>query len=97
MLPEGWVAASTAAQVVASEETGFKYGYQWWVIAPKGVRPSVFAAIGYGGQHLLAVPSLDLIAVFTGWNIWGKAELDIVYALESVLKAVKPLGLTGPD
>lgn len=89
LLPEGWVAASTAAQVVANEETGFKYGYQWWVIAPKARRPPVFAAIGYGGQYLLVVPSLDLIAVFTGWNIWDKPELDVVYALDGVLKALK--------
>jgi CubicO group peptidase (beta-lactamase class C family) len=90
LLPEGWVAASTSAHVVADEKSGFAYGYQWWVIAPpKASRPPVFAAIGYGGQYLLVVPSLDLIAVFTGWNIWDKPELDIVYALDGVLKAIK--------
>jgi CubicO group peptidase (beta-lactamase class C family) len=90
LLPEGWVAASTAAHVVADEKSGFAYGYQWWVIAPsKASRPPVYAAIGYGGQYLMVVPSLDLIAVFTGWNIWDKPELDIVYALDGVLKAIK--------
>jgi CubicO group peptidase (beta-lactamase class C family) len=88
LLPEGWVAASTAPHVVAAEP-GFQYGYQWWVIEPTAAAPPVFAARGYGGQYLLVVPSLDLIAVFTGWNIWDKPELDIVYALEGVLKAVK--------
>jgi CubicO group peptidase (beta-lactamase class C family) len=89
LLPEGWVAASTAAHVVANEP-GFKYGYQWWVLPEKASRPPVFAARGYGGQYLLVVPSLDLIAVFTGWNIWDKPELDWVFALDGVLRAVKP-------
>lgn len=87
LLPEGWVAASTTEHIAA--DGGFKYGYQWWVIPTKASRPPVFAAIGYGGQYLLVVPSRDLIAVFTGWNIWDKPELDIVYALDGVLKALK--------
>ena len=35
------------------------------------------------------VPALDLIAVFTGWNIYDKPELDPVLALDRVLSAVK--------
>ena len=90
LLPAGWAAASTKAAVVANPKTGFEYGYQWWIVPMKAGRPAVFAADGYGGQYLLVVPSLDLMAVFTGWNIWDKPELDLVYALDGVLRAVKP-------
>jgi hypothetical protein len=46
-------------------------------------------AWGYGGQFLMVVPSLDLIAVFTGWNIYDHPELDPRVALERVTAAVK--------
>ncbi len=31
-----------------------------------------YAGWGYGGQLLIVVPDLELIAVFTGWNIYDK-------------------------
>ena len=40
-------------------------------------------------QFLFLFPRLDLTAVFTGWNIDDKPELDPRFALERVLKAVK--------
>ena len=46
-------------------------------------------ASSYGGQFLFVFPRLDLIAVFTGWNIDDKPELDPRFALERVLKAVE--------
>ncbi len=89
LLPAGWAAASTAPAMSVEPAKGIGYGYQWWVISPTGTRAPAYAADGYGGQYLLVVPSLDLIAVFTGWNIWDKPALDMVYALEGVLRAVK--------
>ena len=87
ILPEGWVASSTASRVdAASEGPGLMYGYQWWAI--EGERQRAFAALGYGGQRLLVVPDLDLIAVFTGWNIYDKPELDPRLALRRVIAAV---------
>ena len=35
------------------------------------------------------VPELDLMAVFTGWNIYDKPELDPFVAMDRVLRAVK--------
>lgn len=35
------------------------------------------------------LPEYDLIAVFTGWNIYGKASLDDDYALSILLEAVR--------
>jgi CubicO group peptidase (beta-lactamase class C family) len=93
LLPEGWVAASVNRSV---EDTGWRrrgYGYQWW-LTPWGSEPKAYAytGIGYGGQHLLVVPEYDLIAVFTGWNIYETPSLNLTFSLRSVLEAVKATG-----
>jgi CubicO group peptidase (beta-lactamase class C family) len=76
VLPEGWVAASTRHQSdPGSEGGGMKYGYQWWVLPGA---PSAFAGIGYGGQLLVVVPALELIAVFTGWNIAMRSGMPAI-------------------
>lgn len=89
ILPEGWVKDSTAWHVGASRGRR-GYGYKWWVLARKGPGTyDAYAALGYGGQRLIVVPELELIAVFTGWNIYDKPELDPNLALDRVLRAVK--------
>ena len=91
ILPKGWAAESVAPRVDTHEKE-FRYGYQWWIppaSASDGAKPKAFAAWGYGGQFLFVVPDLDLIAVFTGWNIYDKPELDPDLALGRVLKAVR--------
>ncbi len=88
ILPEGWARASTESAVESSEK-GFGYGYQWWVPQEAlGSGNGAFVAWGYGGQLLLVVPKRDLIAVFTGWNIYDKPELDPRVALARILAAV---------
>ena len=88
ILPEGWAAASTRRQSdPTGEDAAMKYGYQWWVLP--GTTPA-FAAIGYGGQLLVTVPSLELIAVFTGWNIYDKPALTAEFARDRVVAAVRP-------
>ena len=89
ILPEGWAKSSTS-NLTATNEKAFGYGYQWWTLAPSGSPPhGAFLAWGYGGQLLMVVPELDLIAVYTGWNIYSKKELDPRVGLERMLKAVK--------
>lgn len=63
-----------------------KYGYQWWVLPGK---TPAYAGIGYGGQLLVVVPSLELIAVFTGWNIYDKPALTAEFARDRVVAAVR--------
>lgn len=87
ILPEGWVKDSTTWHTNAGRRG---YGYKWWVLSRKGERSyEAYAGLGYGGQRLIVVPELDLIAVFTGWNVYDKPELDPSLALERVLAAVK--------
>ena len=89
LLPEGWVKDSTQ-WIVDSTRAGRGYGYKWWVLSRKGPGSyDAYAALGYGGQRLIVVPELDLIAVFTGWNIYDKPELGADVALQRVLAAVK--------
>ena len=87
LLPVGWVTASTQPYVSAGWND-FMYGFQWWLLPYEGEEQSyAWAAIGYGGQRLLVVPELELIAVFTGWNIYDFPALAPELALESILKA----------
>ncbi len=89
VVPSDWITQSTRWQVNATG-TGQGYGFQGWVLSRKGPGTyDAYAALGYGGQRLIVVPELDLIAVFTGWNIYGKPELNPRFALVSVVAAVK--------
>jgi CubicO group peptidase (beta-lactamase class C family) len=91
LLPEGWVSASTRRQSNPGGEDGaMKYGYQWWVLPAKDGKPAAYAGIGFGGQLLVVVPSLELIAVFTGWNIYDKPALTALFARDRVVEAVRP-------
>jgi CubicO group peptidase (beta-lactamase class C family) len=92
ILPEGWVRASVAPHVSATSRAklSLQYGYKWWLVPAREGQPRVIAALGYGGQRLLVVPELDLIAVFTGWNIYGDhPDLPVLLATERVLASVR--------
>jgi CubicO group peptidase (beta-lactamase class C family) len=88
VLPEDWVAASVERSVEDTDWIGMGYGYQWWLV-PWGSKSDsyAYAAIGYGGQRLFVVPEMDVVAVFTGWNIEGVPALDPRFALDAVLEA----------
>jgi len=88
ILHAGWATESTTPHVPVAKDGPPIYGYQWWTLPEPG-RPVHFAAWGYGGQYLMVVPSLDLIAVFTGWNIYDKPEMKPGLALQRILGAVK--------
>jgi CubicO group peptidase (beta-lactamase class C family) len=88
ILSADWTRQSTRWLVDAAAGGG--YGYKWWVLSRKGAGThDAYAALGYGGQRLIVVPTLDLIAVFTGWNIYDKRELSPKLALERVVAALK--------
>ncbi len=89
IVPAGWVEQSTRWSIDTHWHSP-GYGFQWWALAGHaGAAPEAFAAIGYGGQYLIVVPQLDLIAVFTGWNIYDTRSLPIGVALERVRAMVK--------
>jgi len=49
----------------------------------------VYTMTGYGGQRLFMLPEADLIAVFTGWNIFETGPLPSEVFFDFILKAVK--------
>ena len=68
VISKEWIDKSIApAHVVTAD---FSYGYQWWItdIETAGQSYSSFSAIGFGGQHIIVIKELDLVAVFTGGN-----------------------------
>ncbi len=59
------------------------YGFQWWLMPYDGDHATHYlAGLGYGGQFLFVVPEKQIVAVFTGWNIYGSTP-SIVTAFES--------------
>ena len=61
ILSAEWVEKSTQTSFIFNEYSG--YGYQWWT-NPTDVA-NVYSAQGYAGQFIFAVPSFDMVVVFT--------------------------------
>jgi CubicO group peptidase (beta-lactamase class C family) len=85
IIPAEWVASSAQPHVrdTSPEDPDFNvgYGYQWWVYNDgSDGGPVMYGSWGWGGQFALIVPELDLIGVFTGWNIYD--DLDNEYAFQ---------------
>ena len=74
IVSEQWVADSSRNYVDARQFPPWHkddgYGYQWWLRSfhvHERMIPSYHAA-GRCGQFIVVFPSLQLVAVFTGWN-----------------------------
>jgi CubicO group peptidase (beta-lactamase class C family) len=91
ILPEGWAAAVATPRVTPGSDAGdWRYGYQWWLVPyAGGAQKYALTGIGYGGQLLLVLPEYELIAVFTGWNIFGTSPLSPDYTLKYLLEAIR--------
>ena len=83
VVPRDWVhrSATSWVPVNADYPDGWGYGYQWWIYRHKtDAGPKMYGGWGWGGQFPLIVPELDLVAVFTGWNI--KDDVEYTYAFD---------------
>jgi CubicO group peptidase (beta-lactamase class C family) len=65
IVSEAWVADSTTPK---TKITGLDYGYLWWNIPLSTGEKTVKAitATGNGGQYVMVIPEMNMIAVFTG-------------------------------
>ncbi|MBO3752772.1 beta-lactamase family protein [Streptosporangiaceae bacterium NEAU-GS5] len=64
LLDAAYAAEATTAHTSGGPPENLPYGYLWWTTTMAG--RSAFIAGGYAGQHLVVVPSLELITVTTG-------------------------------
>ena len=87
LVSSSWIKDSVAAHIAVGDGT-VKYGYQWWLhyfgTAPDDI---AWAAHGFGGQQMFAVPEYDMVVVFTGWDILPSAEKRPNDLLERTLGA----------
>jgi CubicO group peptidase (beta-lactamase class C family) len=88
IVPLEWVEASIVPSVTVSA-AGVKYGYKWWLYPYGKESRLAFGGSGFGGQRPIVLPELDLVMVFTGWNILpDKPSLTPRVAIDRVLEAV---------
>ena len=87
ILPKDWV-KNNSAELIDTIWPAFKYGQQWWFI-PYNKDNIAWLASGLGGQRLLIIPEFDIIAVFTGWNVYETTALSSYLALQKVLESVQ--------
>lgn len=88
ILPEGWVASSTARHADPVNEQGWGYGYQWWRVDRDDT--VIWAGLGYGGQHLVIMPELDMVGVVNAWNLFGPTDAPMFPAvLEAMIAAAR--------
>lgn len=92
VLPQQWVTDTATPSIPdvnpESNSDNRGYGYQWWLVPYKGNRATHFlAGMGYGGQYLFVVPEKQIVAVFTGWNIYGRTQSIVQGFRDYVLRA----------
>jgi len=92
IVPGAWVENSLVPATVSTypgedvyEKLG--YGYQWWVYSDY-LGQAAWGGSGYGGQYPVVIPGLDLIIVFTGWNIYGPATEPLTLIRNQIIPAV---------
>ncbi len=96
ILSPEWIEAATTPWVRTNRAHPVFYGYQWWLRPLEkngsGIRSNdIIHAWGWGGQHVFAIPDLDLLVVFTGSN-FTNAEMErrpIALLYDQVLPALK--------
>ncbi|MDZ5610734.1 serine hydrolase domain-containing protein [Bacillus pseudomycoides] len=61
-----WIEESSVARFQTYEHVG-AYGYHWWVLDNKRfhIPYSMYFAMGYGGQYIIIMPQLELVAVIS--------------------------------
>jgi CubicO group peptidase (beta-lactamase class C family) len=63
VVPADWIAAATSPQINGQQI--YFYGYQFWLGRSllRGQQVDWIAGVGYGGQRLFIVPSLDMVVL----------------------------------
>jgi len=86
VLPDNWV-QNNLFKPLDTIWPSFKYGHQWWLI-PYGENKITMLASGLGGQRMLVIPEFNIVAVFTGWNVYETPALNSWMAMHKIIDAV---------
>jgi CubicO group peptidase (beta-lactamase class C family) len=88
IIPRDWVEKSAFAYPnnkginIPEEPSGrLGYSYSWWTktYSKQGKKIHMYAASGWGGQHVMILPELNTVVVFTGGNYgFGRAPFKIL-------------------
>ena len=73
ILPQGWVATSTAAVHSLDTYRGSDgidgYAYGWWTLTDE-YGAGAYEAWGWGGQYIVVMPVHDMVVALTGGSYW---------------------------
>ena len=76
VVSENWLNQSTLPHVADTspndDDDNTAYAYKWWLPNHKTNEPRAISAFGFGGQRLTIIPELDVIIVFTGYDLRGE-------------------------
>ena len=77
LLPPGWIDfVTTPAE--AQPDLDFGYAGSFWLIGGvEGAPADAFAGLGHRGQHMVIVPSRDLVIVRRGFDVVGEPRFNI--------------------
>jgi CubicO group peptidase (beta-lactamase class C family) len=76
IVSEAWIHES-----IRQQASDLPYGYQWWLLGDPPQPSAAYGALGRGGQLIIVIPELEMVAVFTGWNdgqLFGTPPFDML-------------------
>ncbi len=81
IVSEQWIEEATTPK---TKITGIDYGYCWWNLPFKVGDDIIISKIatGNGGQYILVIPEMDMVAVFTG-GAYNSEEDKLPFAIMS--------------
>ncbi len=78
ILPIGWVKFVSTPASAQPEKGDFGYGGAFWLLGGvDGAPEDTFAGLGNRGQHMVIVPSRDLVIVRRGYDVAGEDRFEI--------------------
>jgi CubicO group peptidase (beta-lactamase class C family) len=90
VVSQQWINNSTKRHVNINypSERSYQYGYKWWLLPYANETKFAIAGLGLGGQRPIVLPEYNIVAVFTGWNIYDKPSLDPLLAIDKLYQAI---------
>mgnify|MGYP001198854185 FL=1 len=88
ILPKSWVSQIHETEITTGTDW-LRYGLQFWVMPYDNNKTAILAS-GLGGQRMIVIPEYDIVAVFTGWNIYDVPALHSYKAMNKVINSVIP-------